>query len=217
MVVVALGTFTWIPVVVIAAVLAVAVVKVVRSKQDKDAGSAQDLLDPHDATIEDAKVGDVVTILGFDPDIDGKELLVEKRNRYESGGAEWFELLGVLHGSQVWIDLEVDDALRITVTSPERMIELAQLKTTEEDLASMDDEESKDRFIEWNGRKYFYVKSCMVGYFKDCTGPGEGFYLWEFESEDKDSMLSIERWGGRDFNVYVSKIIDPDHVKLFQR
>ena len=167
-------------------------------------------------TIKDARVGDVVAISGFGDEYDDVNFVIEKRNRYESGGVEWFELLGVYKGRQVWIEWEEDDALEITATTPERKLRLSQLNLTEEDLGRMDEEESTDNFVEWEGQKYYYNESCEAFYYKDCGGPGEGYYLWDFEGEDGESFLAAEKWEGEAFDLFTGKMIKPYNVKVYK-
>ena len=170
-----------------------------------------------DATIRDARPGDIVSVTGFGDEYDDVDFVIERRNRYSSGGFEWFELLGVYKGRQIWIEWEEDDALRITATSPEREIRLASLGIGEEDLARMDEEESRENVLEWEGERYRYAESAEVFFHKDCAGPGEGFYMWDFESEDGRSVISVEKWEGEPFQVFSGRVIPPRDVKVFKR
>jgi len=211
-----LGTFSWFLLIVLVIALVVVLKKgaALKKKSTPPPPPPQDLAN---MTIKDAHVGDIVTISGFGDEYDDVDFVIEKRNRYESGGDEWFELLGVYKGRQVWIDWEEDDVLEITATSPDNTLRLSALDINEDDLARMDEEESSDNFIEWEGQKFYYTESCEAGYFKDCTGPGEGFYMWDFQAEDGESFLAIEKWEGEPFSVLTGKVIKPYNVKVFKR
>lgn len=209
-----LGTFSWILLIALAIALVVVLKKAAAKKKQPPPPPPPDLAN---MTIKDAHVGDIVTISGFGDDFDDVDFVIEKRNRYESGGFEWFELLGVYRGRQIWIDWEEDDALEITATSPDRELRLSALNITEEDLARMDEEESRDNFIEYEGQKFYYEESCEAGYFKDCAGSGEGFYMWDFAAEDGESFLAIEKWEGEPFSVFTGKVIKPYNVRVFKR
>lgn len=212
----ALGTFSLILVVVLGIILISVLFRIFTMKKKAHGGSEPLPRDLADMTIKDARVGDVVTITGFGDDYDDVDFVIEKRNRYESGGVEWFELLGVYKGRQVWIEWEEDDALEITATTPERKLRLSQLNITEEDFARMDEEESTDHFVEFDGQKYYYAESCEAFYFKDCKGPGEGYYLWDFEGEDGESFLAAEKWEGEPFDIFTGKSIKPYNVKVYK-
>ncbi|MHC4943106.1 MAG: DUF4178 domain-containing protein [Planctomycetota bacterium] len=219
MIYLALGGLTWFILIVLVVALVVIVQKYSKSRKNKKGGRTPPPLpeDLSDDTVKDARVGDIVSISGFGDEYDDVDFVIKRRNRYESGGYEWYELLGEYKGRQVWIDWEEDDALEITATSPDRELRLSQLNITEEDLARMDEEESTDNFIEWDGQKFYYSESCEAGYFKDCAGPGEGFYLWDFEGEDGETFLAIEKWEGEPFSVFTGKTIRPFNVKVFKR
>jgi len=214
MIVFALGGVTWFILIVLVIALGFVFYKLSQSGKDKgESQPPEPTLNAAEADIRHAKVGDIVSISGFSDEYDD----VEKKNRYESGGEEWFELLGVYKGQQVWIEWEYDDALEITATSPDRKLKLSSLNVTEDDLGSMDEEESRDNFVIWQEEKFFYIESCEVFFFKDCKGSGEGFYLWDFEAEDSETRLSIEKWEGEPFSAFTGKHIKPFNVRVYPR
>lgn len=213
----ALEAVTWVVLIVLIVCLA-AVVFLIRKKGKQAAAAAEDAFNEEvESTIREARVRDIVSIIGFSADYDDVDFTIEKRNRYESHGFEWYELLGVHKGKQVWIEWEEDDALEISATSPERKIRLSVLNLTEDDLGRMDGEESRDNHFEWEGRKYYYQESCEAFFYKDCTGPGEGFYLWDFATEDHEDLISIEKWEGEPFQVFAGKAVEPHNVKVYKR
>lgn len=214
----ALSGAAW--VILILLVVAFAAVFIIISNKKKKEQEEAELNPPPnlaDADIRQAKVQDIVSISGYGDEFDDVDFVIEKKNRYESDGWEWYELLGVYQGRQVWIEWEEDDALEITATSPDRKIRLSSLNVEEDDLARMDEEESTDNFVILEGEKFYYSDSCEVYYYKDCAGSGEGFYLWDFESEDGASRLSIEKWEDEPFKAYTGKRIQPFNVKVYPR
>jgi hypothetical protein len=217
MVVFALSSFGWIIVLVCAVLLVVVLRKL--SGKGKKGGSPPPIpqQDLANLTIKDAMVGDIVSLSGFGADYDDVDFVIEKRNRYAQGRYEWYELLGVYMGKQVWIEWEEDDELYVTATSPDREIRLSVLNITEEDLARMDAEESSDNFVEYEGRKFYFDESAETFFYKDCSGQGEGFYLWDFESEDGEEIISVEKWEGEPFSVFSGKIIKPYNIKVYKR
>jgi hypothetical protein len=218
MVVFALSSVGWIILLVCAALLGVILIKLAGT--GKKGGKGPPPLPQKDLanlTIKEAMVGDIVSLTGFGDAYDDVDFVIEKRNRYAQGRYEWYELLGVYMGKQVWIEWEEDDALYVTATSPERELRLAVLNLTEEELARMDEEESSDNFIEHEGRKFYYDESSETFFFKDCSGSGEGFYLWDFESEDGEEIISVEKWEGEPFSVFSGKVIKPYNIRVFKR
>ena len=94
---------------------------------------------------------------------------------------------------------------------------LTSLNLTENDLARLDDERSIDNSVTYDGRQYLYKNSYEAFYFQDSKGQGEGFYLWEFASEDESSMLSIVKWENTPFQAFASEIVSPDSVVVTKR
>jgi hypothetical protein len=218
MVFLALSTLSWVLVVVFAILLVVVIVLMGKAKKKGGAGAPPPVpKDLADVTIKDAMVNDIVSISGFGDEYDDVDFVIQKRNRYESNGYEWYELLGVYKGRQVWLDWEEDDLLQITATSPDQQMRLSMLNLSEDDLARMDEEESRDNFVQWDGKRFYYRESCEAFFYKDCTGPGEGFYLWDFQEEDGERFLSIEKWEGEPFAVFTGKAIKPYNVKVYKR
>jgi|GEM_PF-463477 len=218
MVTIAFISVSWIIRIVLIAALVVVIYKIFGGrKKGAGAAAAENPDRILNATIKDARVGDIVSITGFGDEFDDVDFTIEKRNRYDAHGWEWFELLGVYKGRQIWIEWEEDDALRITATSPERQIRLSQLDLTEDDLARMDDEESHDNYIEWQAQKYYYRESDEVMFHKDCVGEGEGFYLWDFEAEDGMNVISAEKWEGEPFQIFSGVVVQPYNIKVFKK
>jgi hypothetical protein len=209
----ALSTFTWVIIIVLAVVLFI----ILKKRSQARARNAAPPPDLANLTIKDARVGDVVSISGFGDEYDDVDFVIERRNRYESGGIEWYELKGAYRGRQVWIEWEDDDHLEITASSPERELRLSQVNLTEEDLARMDQEESRDNFLEWEGRRFYYRDSCEAFFYRDGTGAGEGFYLWDFLDEAGEEFVSVEKWEGEPFAVFSGRTIQPYNVKVYKR
>jgi len=128
--------------VILAVVIVVFIVVFIKISNKKKKERGEELANPSrdftEMDIRQAKVKDIVSISGYGDEFDDVDFEIEKKNRYESGGEEWFELLGVYKSRQVWIEWEEDDALEITATSPDRKIKLSSLNVTEEDLGQMD-------------------------------------------------------------------------------
>ena len=80
----------------------------------------------------------------------------------------------------------------------------------------MDEENSIDNFIDVEDERYFYRASSEAIYFKDNGGQGDGFYLWDFISEDERRVLSVTKWEGLPFESFFSEVISPDNVTLYK-
>lgn len=166
--------------------------------------------------ITDATVGDAISVAGAGDDFDDLEFTVDRRNRYESGGEKWFEISGVYKGRRIFVEYHEDDQLEVNATLDPGKLTLQDLGISEEDLGRMDEEQRRSNTIDYDDEKWSYTVSHEVGYFRDGRGDGEGYYSWEFDSEDGKRLLSVEKWEGEPFEGHVARRIHPDDIQVFR-
>ncbi len=177
---------------------------------------------PLDATIKDAQVGDEVSIVGLSQGFDDVYRTIERRdnfvieqvNRYESDAGEWFELIGVDEDRRLWIEWADEGELFVTATTDKSAMGLSVAGLAEDSLIRMDEENSIDNFITYEGTRYFYKNSHEVIYFQDNLDKGEGFYLWDFVSVEVSRALSVVKWEGVPFQVFISEIVPPGNITV---
>ena len=180
---------------------------------------------PLDAGIKDAQVGDEVSIVGLSQGFDDVYRTIERRdnfvieqvNRYESDAGEWFELIGVDEDRRLWIEWADEGELFVTATTDKRPMGLSVAGLAENSLIRMDEENSIDNFITYEGTRYFYKNSHEVIYFQDNLDKGEGFYLWDFVSVEMSRALSVVKWEGVPFQVFISEIVPPGNITVHRR
>ena len=159
----------------------------------------------------------MVVIEGFSPTYEDAYFIIEEVNRYESRVAKWYELIGVDGERRIGIEWSDDDGLFISVTEQETPMGLTVVGISEDDLIRMDEEHSIDNSFEYEDQRYFYRNSQEVQFFKDNQQQSAGLYLWEFVSEDKDTMISVNKWEDVPFEVYASTSVSPDIVSVYKK
>ena len=164
-------------------------------------------------TIKDATRGDNIILSGAGQSYEDLSFTVDRLNRYESNDEQWFEVSGFSAGKRVFLEWSEDDELEITLQR-QGGLHLEAIGVTEEDLARMDEERSRSRFIEYQGKRWNYRESAEAGYFKDDGPEGEGFYYWKFDCDDL--QLFIEKYEGDPFEVGISEKISPSRVRIFR-
>lgn len=167
-------------------------------------------------SIKDAQAGDVFTIHGLSLEYDDVYFFIEKIDRYESPSGTWYEITGADGDNQVWVEWSLGDKLFVTATDNRRPVGLSGIGLTEKELIRLDEENSIDNFIDVDNERYFYRASSEAIYFKDNRGQGDGFYLWDFISEDEQRVLSVTKWEGLPFESFFSEVIPPDNVTLYK-
>ena len=178
---------------------------------------------PHDLTLAD--VGDELAIRGltegYDPAFQHVErrdnFVIEQLNRYESDSDEWYELIGASGDRRLWLEWADEGELFITATTDRTPMGLGSVGLTESELSRMDEEHSIDNSFTHDSRRYFYKNSQEVEFFQDDEEDGDGFYLWDFVSEDRSRMLSVVKFEGKPFEVFKSEIVPPGNITVYKR
>ena len=171
---------------------------------------------PPDESIRAARVGDVLMFAGMSLEYEYRHFYIERIHRYVSPSDTWYELLCVDGDTRIWIDWTDGADLFVTMTPDEGPTGLGVTGLSEDDLIQLDEEHSIDNYVEIEGDNYRYRTSSEVTFFRDCRGPGETFYQWDFLNEDGDHTLSVTKREGRPFEAVFSEVISPDGITLYK-
>ena len=172
---------------------------------------------PTDDSIRSAKLGDVVFIPGFWDTGEDAYLIVEQTNRMESGYGESHEVVGVDGDRRATIEWSDHDGLHVSVTRQERPLGLSAVGLDYDILVRWDDHKSIENSIEYEGQRYLYRNSHESFYFKGGDREGEGFFTWEFITEDDGAAITVVKWEGLPFEVYTSEFISPHLVTVYNK
>ncbi|MYC37935.1 MAG: hypothetical protein F4X66_13630 [Chloroflexi bacterium] len=171
---------------------------------------------PPDESIRAARVGDVLMFAGMLLEYEYRHFYIERIHRYVSPSDTWYELLCVDGDTRIWIDWTDGADLFVTMTPDEGPTGLGVTGLSEDDLIQLDEEHSIDNYVEIEGDNYRYRTSSEVTFYRDCRGPGESFYQWDFLNEEGDHTLSITKGEGRPFETVFSEVISPDGITLYK-
>ena len=177
-----------------------------------------------DGSIRNAEVGDEVAIFGLTEGFDDvystierrDSFVVEQKNRYESDAGEWFEVIGDDSERRFWVEWAEEDELFVTATTNKRSMGLTSVSLTERKLIQMDEENSIDNHFTYEGTRYYYKNSQEVVYYEDEEGDGEGFYLWDFVSQEEKRVLSVVKWEGVPFQVFISEVVPAGKISVLK-
>ncbi|MCL0099519.1 DUF4178 domain-containing protein [Dehalococcoidia bacterium] len=172
---------------------------------------------PVDESVHAARPGDLLTISGSYLEFEDAYFLVEKRNLYKSGSIEWHEVLGVDGDKRVWVEWPTHTSPTLTVRKDARPIGLDQAGISKDVLLRMDEEESIDNTLIFEGATYHYENSDEALFFDSGLGEGDGFWFWEFTSDQESKVLSVVKWDNVPFEVYVSDILPFDSVNVYNQ
>jgi hypothetical protein len=168
-------------------------------------------------TIRTAGVGDVAVISGFSPTYEDAYFLIERVGRYEGPSGSWHELIGVDGDRRVAIEWSEDDGLFITVTEQGSAMGIESVGLSHDELVRMDEENSLSSSFSYEGDRYMYRNSYEAFAAAQGGGEGEGFYIWEFASEDGEKLVSVVKSEGVPFEVYTPVVVAPEIVSVYKK
>ena len=184
-------------------------------KQNKD----DEIIEPKsfaELNVLDAAVGDSITIHGAGDNFQDLNFTVDRRDRYESGGEQWFEVSGRYMGRRVFVEVSEDDDIEVLVNLANTEISLSDLGLTEEDLVSVDETHDSSMTFSYNNSVWQFEWSGEIGYFKGGGAEGEGYYNWDFAEKGGSRKISVEKWEDEPFEVILSRKVNPDDVQIFR-
>jgi len=170
----------------------------------------------HDESIKAAKVGDVLTIKGLSLELDDLYFFIERIHKYTSGSDVWYELVCQDGDNQIWVDWIDGYELLVSATSDSTTLSLSSLGLDEEDLITLDEENSIDNYIEVDDDTYYYKNSSEVMFYQDGRGNGAEFYHWEFMRADGGRILSISKWESRPFEASFTEVLASGNINLYK-
>lgn len=188
-----------------------------KATQETDANFKRQIATPpsyskDDLRIENVEAGGLIHISGIGPELDEFDVSILAKHLYREGGSSWFELEGESEKGKVWIDLEVDDDLELAITLEK--LKLRDIGLSKKDLDGIDDDEEGE--LSYKGVKYYYEDSDEATYYKyGNETEGERFYYWEFENDDSDKFIGIEKWSDGTYDVSYSEPIKSHQVTVY--
>ncbi len=203
---------TIILIILILAVGALIGIYLVNKKKNSSAGSDISNSNITQPSVENLQKGGVFRINGFGLRLDDVDLLVLDRHEYREGGYKWFELECETGTDKLWLNVERDDDLEITVSMAK--MRLSELGVTKEDLQRFDDDE--DGKFSFEGKKFHYEDSGSAQFYRSGDMSNrQDFYYWEFESEEDPRFIGVERWSDGSFEVHVSDAIKESRITVY--
>jgi len=166
--------------------------------------------------VTDIQRGDVVTLNGGGDDYADLSFDVDRTNRYQSSGLEWFEHSGLYNGRRIFVEVVNEDFVESFVDLAKNAPALGDLGLGEDDLVRMDDSQDRSESCQFQGHTFRYHDSQEIGYFQDCAGDGEGYYSWEFREVDGERVITVEKWEGEPFEVRIARKVNPNDFEIFR-
>jgi hypothetical protein len=166
--------------------------------------------------ITDARVGDVLSVLGVASDFSDIDFTVDRCDGYEAGTRRWIELSGSWRDRRVRLEVHNDDAVTVLGDFEGRTFTLDELGLTEDDLTQTDQRQNASDFFDYNEKFWLYRFSREIGFFTWGAPSGRGFYCWQFQEQDSKRFLSIRKFEGEPFMATIWTQLDPASVTVYR-
>jgi len=167
---------------------------------------------PEDLVLQNVEAGGVIKISALASEPGDIDLNVLGRHVYRQGESSWYELECDKGGEKVWLSWEEDDQLEISIqiATPK----LRELNIDKGTLDKMDDREKGD--FEFEGEKFYYEDSDPAIFYRFGEDKNaEKFYYWEFENDDENKFISVEKWSDGSYDVSVSIPVKPAQISVY--
>lgn len=168
-----------------------------------------------DLKLENVGPGGMIHLMNVGKNMEEYDVSILSKSIYREGeNTEWYELEGDNGERKIWITLEYDDDLDVTIAT--RKLKLRDLPISRADLDDMD--EQGDGEFTFEGKTYYYENSNEGSYFRNGdTSPEneEFFYYWEFETSDEDEFITIEEWEDKSIEATISYPIKASQLKIY--
>tara|TARA_R100000027_G_scaffold683_2_gene774 strand:+ start:569 stop:1192 length:624 start_codon:yes stop_codon:yes gene_type:complete len=176
-------------------------------------GQSQNSETKSSLTIENVRPGGAVQLKGVGDEMADFDVVVKARHIYVEDGFVWYELEGEKGLDPVWIEIEEDDALELSVCL--KKLKLSEIGITGSDIEAI---ETADKgTLEFEDSRFIFEDCGDARFFRngDRSGSGERFRYWDFETKDGARYLTIERWGAKEYVAYLSEPLRPGQIDVY--
>ena len=161
--------------------------------------------------IQNVDVGGTLMLSGIGPDIEDFDLVITAKHLYDEDGYTWHELEAERGAQKVWITVEEDDELELSISTSKHKLRDAGLSPESLDRFKSEDEGS----FTFNDTKFHYEDYGKATFYRNGSrANGEKFKYWEFESEDERHYASVELWGSNEYELHISEALRPAQIRI---
>ena len=161
--------------------------------------------------IQNVKPGGVLHLSNVGPEMEEYDVNVIGRHIYDQEGYQWVELEGEIGSKKVWIEIEDDDELEISIKLKD--LSLREVGLSKSDLDRID--EAEEGRLTYDGEAFYYEDSDEAAFWKDGKrNQSEEFYFWDFENDEGDKYISVENWEG-EYQVSLSVPLKKSQIEVY--
>jgi hypothetical protein len=180
---------------------------------DKKTAPQQDLAH---LGIQDAQLRDAISVAGAAADFSDIDFTVDRRDVYEAGSRQWFEVSGMWRETRVFLEVHAAENVEVLGHFDGRTLSLDDFGLTEADMGELDQRQNQNDFLDFEGKFWMYRFSREMGVFSDGHTTGRGFYAWQFEEQGGKRFLKFRKFEGEPFSASIWVTISPGDITIFR-
>ena len=166
--------------------------------------------------VQDARVKDALSVLGAAEDFSDIDFTVDRRDVYEAGSNQWFEVSGTWRDRRVYLEVHTGDVGEVFGNFDGKRITLDELGLSEEDMGDLDARQNVSDFLDYDGKFWLYRFSREMGIFSEGHDTGRGFYGWQFQEQNGKRFLNVRKYEGEPFQGSIWNRVEPNDITLFR-
>lgn len=166
--------------------------------------------------ITEARLADVISVIGAAPDFSDLDFTVDRRDFLEAGSRRWIELSGAWRDTRVHLEVHNNDVMEVFGNFDGRKITLDEIGLSEEDLSQLDSRQNPSDFFDYEDKFWLYRFSREMGVFRDGSATGQGFYAWQFQEQSGKRFLNIRKYAGEPFSGAIWTKIEPADITVYR-
>jgi hypothetical protein len=166
--------------------------------------------------VTDARVGDVLSVLGAGDDFSDVDFTVDRLDVYEAGSRTWRAVSGMWRNRRVFLEVHNEETVAVLGNFDGRTIALDEIGMNEADMGELDSRQNQTDFIDFEGKFWLYRFSREMGIFTGGHSTGQGFYAWQFAEQDGKRFLAIRKFQSEPFvgNIWIK--VEPADVTVYR-
>jgi hypothetical protein len=167
-------------------------------------------------TVTDARMGDVLSVLGAGDDFSDVDFTVDRCDSYEAGSRQWKALSGTWRNRRVFLEIHNEETVLVLGNFDGRTITLDEIGLSEADMAELDSRQNATDFVDFESKFWLYRFSREMGVFSQGHDTGRGFYAWQFQEQDGKRFLAVRKFQGEPFTANIWIKVEPADVTVFR-
>ncbi|NDJ12242.1 MAG: hypothetical protein EBY17_13775 [Acidobacteriia bacterium] len=167
-------------------------------------------------TVRDARTKDTLSVPGVADDFSDVDFTVDRRDVFEAGSNQWFEVSGTWRGRRVFLEVHTGDNVEIYGNFDGRKLTLDDFGLTEDDMSDLDARQNPNDFLDFEGKFWVYRYSRETGRFTEGHETGQGFYTWQFQEQESKRFLSFRKYEGEPFAASIWTRLEAADITVFR-